>query len=738
MRPLFLLLALATPAAAATITITRDGAPVSGEVCRFRAADASNPFKRWFASQEVVCGGAIPRGSWNVFGRTADAISPMSVLVSGEDVVSLELVPAATVVPVLPQGRGGLIYVPRRKSGFAFDDKTARVSVPANEELWLFVVDKAKPVALFPIAAIETGKEQRVDARGDGPPAVVGWLRIAEEDRAAIANTSGLVAPGVRAGAQESDPLPSLRFLDGALFRVRDVPAGDAELRIEGRGWLRDRVAVKVEKTLTVAPQPLTVRASGNLTVHWNTGADLVALNNALGSCEETRDSSYGVIAILSCPRERPGQPFDPKACAPVREERFDPLQRFGSVTLDDVVPGTYRAELRLGKLPPIAGQVAVPPMQTKEIFLEAMYFAAYGSITRGGDPLGERVQLEFPTGPGFAPTDSAEYHATLRSLVGMEAQIKVKACDGSPSAVVLTDEAMRPNVRYDVELPANKLTLTVTDTFTREPLRGSTLKYEVMSLRVPKRVVMEQTVLTDGDGRIVMESIPVREIHLAVSRPGYQKQELEPFTMPKRDEKEIDVELVPLRGNSGKITSDRPFESGVVVWYAANGSETERADLDTDGTFIYMNEHAADETMAVVSRSHPLWVVRSPAVERHQAIKVRYPNAPVRNVTVGLATANRRDSWHIGFVIGGVRVPPPVFAMHQAMRKEPAFARGDQQLQVRDLLETGPIEVLLGPTTAEFSQRGRTFDFFVLPKYANVPREKLAPDAAHVTFTPD
>src|ERR1044071_5649672 len=180
-RPLLLaLLALATPAAAATITLTRDGAPVSGEVCRFRSGDAANPFKRWFASQEVACGGTIPKGSWNVFGRTADAISAVSVLVSGEDVVSLELQSAATVLPLLPQGKGGLIYVPRRKSGFAFDDKTARVNVPANEELWLFVVDKAKPMALFPIPAIEAGKERSVDARGDGPAAVVGWLQIPE------------------------------------------------------------------------------------------------------------------------------------------------------------------------------------------------------------------------------------------------------------------------------------------------------------------------------------------------------------------------------------------------------------------------------------------------------------------------------------------------------------------------------------------------------------------------------
>jgi len=735
-RLIAILLAIATPAAAATVTLTRDGAPVAGEVCRFRAGDALNPFKRWFASQDVVCDGAIPRGMWNVFGRTADAVSAQPVFVNSNDVVSLELAPAATVVPLLPQGKSGVIYVPRRGSGFAFDEKTQRVSVPANEDLWLFVVDKAKPVALFPVAAIEAGKELRVDARGDGPPAVVGWLQIPDEDRPAIENASGIVAPAVRAGTRESDPLPSLRFLHGALFRVRDVPAGDAELRIEGRGWLHDRVAVKVENVLTVAPQPLMVRAAGSLTVHWSS-ADLIALNNTLGECEARNDSTLVEVAISKCPKERRGEPVDPKGCAPIRQESFDPLPRMGSVTLDDIAPGTYRAEMHYGKLPPISGQATVAPLQSKELYLTAQYLGAYGSVTRGGEPLGEKVQLKFQSGDGFAPAELDEYHAVLRSPVPPDAQIKVAACDGSPGAIVLTDEPMRPNARYNVDIPANKLTLSVTDTFTREPLRGSTVRYEVMSKLQRRGVVMQETVLTDGDGRFIMEGVPVREIHIAVSHPGYQKQELEALTMPARDEKEIDVQLVPLRGNNGKIISDRAFENGVVVWYSAAGSETERADLASDGTFIYMNAHAPDETMAVVSLSHPLWVLRSPEVERHEAIKVHFPTAVVRSFTVALATADRRSSWHIGFVIGGVRVPPPVFAMHQAMRKEAAVARGNQLLQVRDLLETGPIEVLLGPTTAELSNSGRPFDFFALPKYANVPRERLAPNAMHVTLTP-
>jgi len=200
---LLLLLALALPAAASTFTLQHDGVPVNGEICRFRAGDATNPFRRWFASQDVACVASgtpieFPRGMWNVFGRTSDGISSTPLLINGEaGAVSLSIERAATVVALLPEGRKGVIYAPRRGTAFPVEE---RVLVPANEGLWLLVIEKAKPVALFPIAPIEPGMERRVDARSGGPSAVLGWIQVPDADRAAIANASGILAPGVRVG----------------------------------------------------------------------------------------------------------------------------------------------------------------------------------------------------------------------------------------------------------------------------------------------------------------------------------------------------------------------------------------------------------------------------------------------------------------------------------------------------------------------------------------------------------
>jgi hypothetical protein len=494
---------------------------------------------------------------------------------------------------------------------------------------------------------------------------------------------------------------------------MRDVPEGNTELRIEGRGWVRERQTVKVQPGLTLVARPLRLRAAGILTVHWSTSADLVALDRSLGACNASDVASLVVLAISSCPQPR----ANPDACSLVREETFDPTPRMGSVTLDDLAPGAYRAELRFGNLPPVSGGGDVLPLRSRDVYLTGIYTELSGRVTHGGEPLREDVQIRFADGYGFASANTDEYHAVMLGKLGVlpsESQVNVAACDGDPKAIVLTDMPVRTTGKIDFDIPANQLTVNVTDTFSREPLTGATVQYEVMS-QSKTRAVMQGKLTTGSDGSATMKAVPLRELRLSVRLSGYQKQDLDRFSLTAREEKTIDVELVPLRGNRGQIVSDRPFENGVVVWYSDRGRETERADLATDGTFVYSTWHAPEETMTVVSASHPLWVLRSPAIDRRESIALRFPAAPVRELDVR-ANAN----WYVGIEIGGLRVPQPLFALHQSLRqvdRQPAMVSGAKPLHVRDLLATGPIDVLLTSLTEE------------------IARQRLAPDATSVVF---
>jgi len=107
-------------------------------------------------------------------------------------------------------------------------------------------------------------------------------------------------------------------------------------------------------------------------------------------------------------------------------------------------------------------------------------------------------------------------------------------------------------------------------------------------------------------------------------------------------------------------------------------------------------------------------------------------------------------DQWHVAIdgrqegpyateeVVRRIRagqIPQPVLAQHQTLRDAPPLLRGSGPQPFRDLLATGPVDVLLGPTIEEVAARARTMDLFALPQFANPPRRRLEPGTSDVVF---
>lgn len=733
------------PLACLVLFLAATASAQRGEICRFRALDAENPVRRWLASQEVTCARIgmeqleFPSGLWNVFVRSDFDISVLPQLVDGDAANPMpfvpELVRAAWMTPMLPEGHSGVIYVPRHGSAMPVD--RARMTVPADEPLWLFVLDKSVPVAVIAIPPLAPETEQAVDARRGEPPSIVGWLQVPEADRYKLAQATGVFSPTVRAGARAADPLPPPAKLHGAFFLIHDAPIGNAEVRLTGRGWVPDRRVVKVKAGVTISEAPLIVRAAGTLLLYWRSDQDLPALDRSVKTCGASEGTPQLVIALSKCVGVR-GQRPDAAECTLVREEPVADYH-YGSLTFDDLVPGLYRAEMRFGKLPPVGEMRNVNALDITDLRLKAEYATLHGSVTRGGEPLGEDVRIRLPRGIGFAPADSDQYHAVMLPTTGpstIDVEITVAPCEGEP-AVVLTDRPIRPGMRLDIDIPVNELKVHVSDTFTTEALANAEVKLEAMAKSRAPRVVHTKTATSGENGNVVWTSVPVRELHLTVTLAGYEKRRVEPFTMVESGSHTVDVQLVPLRGTRGRIVSDRRFDNAAVVWFSPTGTETERADVAPDGTFVFTNWHTPDETMAVVSASHPLWVQRMPGTARRETLTVRFPDALVVAFDVWLAASVLPDvTRYIGVEIGGVRVPQPVLAQHQTLRRDPALIRGHGAQHFRDILATGPIVVLLGPTLEEVAGPARNLDIFAFAKFASVPRERLEPGSADVVFT--
>ena len=253
----------------------------------------------------------------------AGAVSVDPILVDGATApanLAISLVPAATLVLQLPPEATGVLYAPRHVIAFPAAERT---TVPAGEELWLIVIAKSVPVAVVPIAALEAGIERVVDARSiSDAPAVLGWMHVSDVDRAAVKTARGVQLPriGITAAGKEivAASLPGHDALNGAFVLFRGVSAGEADLRLDGRGWLPFRRSVRIApQSVTLLREPIAARASATVMVNWSTFGDLPALDRSLGSCEPPKEAPRFELTISSCPEPKPGKDDSTRPRAP-------------------------------------------------------------------------------------------------------------------------------------------------------------------------------------------------------------------------------------------------------------------------------------------------------------------------------------------------------------------------------------------------------------------------------------
>jgi len=643
------------------------------EICFFAAGAGDDPFSRWLHSQTVTCvapGAAIPAGRWNVFARTLDAISLEPHLVASDETStppSLRLAPAAPISLQLPPDHTAVAYATRRVTAFPVHDGDL---VPAGEPLLLIVLHRRIPVGSVFVPSIEPGTHRTIDLRDGGRRTLLARAIVPGDHRAALHATNGAMHPRIEVlrdgGSHPIGVLPPPELLHDAIVFAHDVPEGKATIDVGGRGWLPAQWPIAVgPDRMTMVAQPLLLRASATLTVEWSTVNDLPELDARIGSCEDI-EPKFSLV-IDRCPEpdddeeERTG--WEGLECRMVHSEKLPFEGTVGSATLDEIEPGFYRVALLFGKLPPSQRNVKLAPLQSRPVSIQAVYRVAYGAVTRGGRPLEDDATLLFPDGgTGFATRADREYEAALIRPFETDARIDIETCAGE-KMFVFTDTGLGRG-RFNIDIPDNRLTIRVIDTFTGEKLPAPRIDYQIMSLRMPHRPILKGKLTSDEDGLFRLESLPERELRFQVSHAGYRKHSVRPFSLTASEVKELDVQLVPLRGQPGKITSAKPFADATIYWHSTRGLMTERVDVEPDGTFFYEGEHTSEETMSVVSSSHPLWVARSPTIERHRQLQIRFPDAaPAASLEIGQGRAMPALS------IGGLPVAPGVLRVHLALR---------------------------------------------------------------------
>ena len=87
------------------------------------------------------------------------------------------------------------------------------------------------------------------------------------------------------------------------------------------------------------------------------------------------------------------------------------------------------------------------------------------------------------------------------------------------------------------------------------------------------------------------------------------------------------------------------------------------------------------NRTLAVVSQSHPLWVIHSPAVARGETMTLQFPNAPPW-FDVVMRAASRATAATLAIVVGGIRIPIQALQQHVTLRRMQMLLRNARPLR--------------------------------------------------------
>jgi hypothetical protein len=716
-------LLLAAFSARAAIRITRDGEIArDAELCYYAAVGTDNPFVQQFSSNMVKCSRTLPAGLWNVYARQGTGlISARVVLIDSRKPnpdIELQLEPAATIE--LPPG--GAIYLTDTVSLFPGP------MVPADRDLLPLRVENRIIVGVGSIVHPKAGENVSVGSLAS--QALVTWLSIAPSDLEALRTARKPRPPQVVANGRIKplNPVTGTVNIDKVLQIFRGLPPGDVSLELSGAPWKRQQMRVVQEARVVATEQPLRLIPTSSVVVDWYAASNLADLADRLVSdCQPSKEHAAFTAAVLKCPSL-----FDRERCSAISNVTMPDDQRSGVLRFDDLQPGKYLLDVRYRDLPDITREITVGKFAEESVRLPIEYTTLFGKVTIAGKEPPAPMKIDFNWNvPPRAMTDvHGEYFAVLAKPLVKDRVIHLRTCDGTTDTQFIIDRDVAPNSRFDIDLPSNKLVVEAVDARSGGPVAGALVRYgafrsEEMSSTYYFRLAMQNDTpaRTGSDGKYTVENISQdKTIHICLEHDDYERTCPDTFKMTSDETKTLRVPMQPRSAYRGRITAPQPIAAGQIYWYSADGQQMESVPVKEDGSFRFNRQHGPDEVLALVSINVPLFVARQPQFD--DVLEIAIPSAPVRRFEVALSEESAQTDALVTIAVGEIIVPYPAFSQHLALRGSTLDLRNRGPLLVPDILETGPITVLLGPPPSTVTPSRN--DLFRLPQYRNVPRKPV------------
>ncbi|HJT18585.1 MAG TPA: hypothetical protein VJ853_14415, partial [Thermoanaerobaculia bacterium] len=621
--------------------------------------------------------------------------------------------PTATLVGTVPEKSQLFVYVPRL--GFAIGVKDG--AIPADTDVVPLILRDGNIVAVGARTNVPAGRRATADFT---PPQqdhadVIAPIIIAKES-----NLSGAPPEITIADAQ---PVASIaKGQSAALLIFRDVPAA-SKLVISGPRWATIERPINAKSGEVVTLDPITAKPTTKLIVNWWAPVDpsmLVKRDDA--PCKrkpsafdmQRRSTEKTFVAILNACES-------PRRCREyARRELTSGVK--GMTTFEKVPAGLYSLDLSYPQLPIVSNGFEVAPNETTSMDFELKYITFFGTITRGGKPLHALIW------GATSDANTGDYTAVVTRLPG-KGSAELMPCDTNEVYRFVLDEAPKENTAFDIDVPDNRIKVEVHDADSGQPIAKAKFWFGADNPDHENGMHFSASSLTDDNGTgTISPVLKNRKIKVCATPQGYESKCETDFMMDV-EEKTVRFDLHKVEEHRGRVDAGGPFTRGILVWVSPQASTiTEMIrDFNPDGSFTYQKQHPPGEVVVFTAADKPLFAFLQPPNVDDPFI-IALPPAPVRAFDVSLSETSKEPYAAITLRIGGVPVPIDAFNWHIASRGQIAgvIHRGST-IHVADILATGPVEVILVPSTMIVSRGEVPF----VPEAASFPRQELGTNNA-------
>jgi hypothetical protein len=560
--------------------------------------------------------------------------------------VRLSLVPGGRVYvdpsAVPSPGAVQLLSFSTGKTDVLFVDREREIPVPTGQLVAVGLISPGKFLGITRILQIQRGQKNVVTGF-DKPAAGRSNVLVRGDYVGDVSSDAKDVVIALSARAEKFESASATNAATGSHYSVfYAIPQGPKTIEVSSKRWRGTQLELTVSEPfvfkddLTFVTRPsLTVRpvaGSGDRPERWKV---------KVYSCKESEFGPGSTVwpSLESCSSDRVIEASGSEAVVPYLNAKWYFVvmelggQRAGKQV--DLRNGQDRSETFEFKRRRVFGVVR----EADQGVAATLTFENYDTGERSGD---------VTSGP------DGSYEAILWQSGIYRVEVHLQMANETEAAIYKLPVGDEESIRRDFTIPSGRVTVTVLNETTRDPIRGVSVGFVLAGAGEERK--------TDELGAAILPPLPPGRLRLIAQADGYQRKDETFEVLETKAMQRWNVLLKPL--NDGHtfhaiLPSGSPAASAIVLWSIdANGAFRFRQECDSAGLCRLAESPSDAELLYLVHPQAGLTVLPTGQALHDEEVRLRLRGGPLV-VNVRRGDESQVTVLSAKILVEGVVIPP-------------------------------------------------------------------------------